>query len=94
MYDQDGWTRDQRVANFSLMPQVRPRIQSVVEVIVTCADSINEFFVYLPEKAAAYGTTLENLKKNINSKEVVIEYRPMKVLPGEKSVQILDYKSL
>lgn len=67
-----------------LLPQVLPRINSVVEAIVTCADSIDDFFVYLPEKAAAYGITLESLKKSINTKEMIKQYRQMKVLPGKR----------
>lgn len=79
----DGWTRDQQDTNLKLVPQILPRIQSVVDAIVTCADSVEDFFVYLPEKAAACGVTLESLKKNVNSPAVTMQYRQMKVLPGK-----------
>lgn len=65
-----------------LVPQVLPRIDSNADARVTCIVNVEDFYVYLPEKVAVFGVTLESLKRNMNEAAMVEEYRNITEMPG------------
>lgn len=77
----DGWTRDQK-EEYQLVSNILPNVDTIVDVMVTCVVSIEEFYVMMPEIACKYGVTLESLKRNINNPAITCEYRKMNDLPG------------
>lgn len=77
----DGWTRDKK-EEYKLVSSVIPNVDSIVDVIVTCAVSIEEFYIMMPKIACKYGVTLESLRRNMSTPIMVSEYRKVNDVPG------------
>lgn len=54
-----------------------PKIGSTYKVAVTCIESADEFYVYIPEMSAKslFGS-LEEFKKKLNASGMVEQYQP------------------
>lgn len=75
-------TRDQKKVPHILEP-ILPMIGSTYKVCVTCIVSAEKFYVHIPQIAAqGICGSLENLKQQINSVDMVGKYTPQTGVPG------------
>lgn len=87
----DGWTTDRKAATINLPNDVAPMAGSTMKVAVMCIQSVDDFYVHIPEISAQFNpSTLNGLKNEMNTPNMVKQYKPCTEKPSNKSHSIFS----